>query len=356
MDLNSSFGIFNKKRMNITNLDYIQLKKDLEIKRLLNHTPVYYFLNLLINILLLIICFWLIFYFNNWNVTTLMSFPIAFFGMQLSYLGHDAGHMAISKNRKINDLLGHFSHSFFLGGSFSYWKFKHNKHHANPNHEEMDPDINNDPFSFSERKAKQRVGLSRLITRYQSFLLPPVFLIMLFMMRYDSLKYMLKNRKGIIIDVLLVLGHVAFFLVVIPYFIGFLKAVVLYLIVSVVLGLYFGFSFIPNHIGMPVLTGKENLSFLEEQVITSRDIKSGRFLDLIFGGLNYQIEHHLFPSIPRKNLSKIKLIVKEFCIKKNINYKDDTLAKAWNDIFIYLSDIGKHAKKFNVVKTATDMV
>lgn len=342
--------------MNLTNLYYIELKKEIEANGLLTHTPLYYFHNFLINSLLLAIFFGVVVYFNNWYVAVFMAIPIAFVFMQFAYLGHDAGHRAISKKRVINEMIGHFSHSFFLGGSFSYWKFKHNRHHANPNHEEMDPDINNGPFSFSERKSKQRSGLSRFITRYQSFLLPPVFFMMLFMMRLDAIKYILKNRKGVLIDVLLIIGHIAFFFVVIPYFVGFLKAIVLYLIISVVLGLYFGFSFIPNHIGMPVLTGEENLSYLEEQVVTSRDIKSGKFLDIIFGGLNYQIEHHLFPNISRKNLSKIKGIVKDFCTKNNVKYQDDALAKAWKDIFIYLNNIGKYAKKFNVIKTATDMV
>lgn len=342
--------------MNLTNLDYIELKRELEKRNLLKYTPSYYFLNFLVNILLLAFFFGIILYFNRWYVTLLMALPVAIVVMQFGYLGHDAGHMAISKSKKINDFLGHFSISFLLGGSFSYWKFKHNRHHAYPNHEDSDPDINNDPFSFSERKAKQKKGLSKLITRYQSFLLPPVFLLMLFMMRLDSIKYVLKNRRGILIDVLLMLGNIAFFLAFVAYFIGFWKAIMLYLIVSAILGLHFGFSFIPNHIGMPVLTGAENLSYLEEQVITSRDIKSGKFLDIVFGGLNYQIEHHLFPNISRKNLSRIKSIVKDFCRKKGIMYNDDTLAKAWRDIFVYLNDIGKCAKRFNVVKTAIDMV
>ena len=100
--------------MNITNIDYIELKKTLEAKGLLKHTPAYYFLNFFINILLLVISFAIIFYFRNWYATILMSIAIAFIGMQLGYLGHDAGHRSISKSRTVNELIGHFSHSFFL--------------------------------------------------------------------------------------------------------------------------------------------------------------------------------------------------------------------------------------------------
>lgn len=342
--------------MNLTHSDYVELKKKLEQRGLLSYTSSYYLFNFFINTILLVACFWAIFYFNNWYAIFIMAPPLVFFGMQFSYLGHDAGHMAISSSGKINDMLGYFSHSFFMGGSFAYWKFKHNRHHLNPNHEDMDPDINNDPFSFSENKARQKRGFSRFITRYQSFLLPPVFFFMLFIMRLDSIKYILKNRRGIFIDIVLMLCHVAFFFAVIPYFIGLWKSIVLYMIVSAALGIYFGFSFIPNHVGMPVLTGNNKLSFLEGQIITSRDIKGGRFLDIIFGGLNYQIEHHLFPNISRKHLYKIKPLVKKFCIEKGISYNDDTLAKAWKDIFSYLNNIGKLAKKINVIKTATDMV
>ncbi|MBI2631798.1 fatty acid desaturase, partial [Candidatus Pacearchaeota archaeon] len=186
MNLNSSFEIFNKKRMNLSNHDYIELKKELEVSGLLKKTLLYYLSNFLVNALLLISLFSIILYFNMWHITILASIPIAFVFMQFAYLGHDAGHRAISKSRFTNAFVGHFTHSFLLGGSFSYWRFKHNNHHAYPNHETFDPDLNNAPFSLSERQAKQRTGFSNLITRFQSFLLPPVFLVMLFLMRWDS--------------------------------------------------------------------------------------------------------------------------------------------------------------------------
>ena len=343
--------------MTLTNLDYIELKKELEAKGLLNYTPVYYFFIFLTYVLVLAVCFWVIFYFNNWLATILISIPIAFVGMQFGYLGHDAGHRSISKNEFLNELIGHFSHSLFIGLSFNYWKFVHNQHHAEPNHPELDPDIKEDkPFSLTKLKVNQRKGLARVITRYQSYLLFPAFLLLMFTKRIKSLKHIMAGKKYTMMDIISITTHVLLFFTVIPYFIGFLKAITLYLIVSMQIGFYFGFAFIPNHVGMTILTGNEKISFIEKQVLTSRNIKSGWFLNLISGGLNYQIEHHLFPHISRKNLPKAKTIVKEFCARKNLPYKDSSLTEAWKDVFAYLDDIGKSARRFPIFKVADDMV
>ena len=342
--------------MGITNLDYIELKKQLEEKGLLGYTLFYYFLNFLMNTMLLALLLVIVFYLDNWYATILMAIPIAFIGIQFGYLGHDAGHNAVSKNQFINDFMGQFCHSLVLGLSFSYWRDDHNKHHANPNHESIDPNMF-DLYSFTEKKARERSGFGKLVTRYQSFLLIPASLMLFFIIRYDSVKYIFKNKKVIFLDLLLIIIHVLIFFVSAYYFIGFIQAIVLYLVVTLLMGVHFGFSFIPNHVGMPVLTGNEKLSFLEKQTITSRDIKSGKLLDIIFGGLNYQIEHHLFPNISRKNLRQIKNIVKDFCIKKVIPYKDETLLLAWKDIFTYLHNIGKSTNvKISILKTLRSMV
>ena len=75
-------------------------------------------------------------------------------------------------------------------------------------------------------------------------------------------------------------------------------------------GLYLGCSFAPNHKGMPTLTEADRLDFLRRQVLTSRNVRGGCLVDFVLGGLNYQIEHHLFPSMPRPNLRHAQPIVR----------------------------------------------
>ena len=342
--------------MVVTAADYIELRKDVDRQGLLAYTPLYNLSRFLIILIVLGFFFGIILYYRTLIVAVLVSFPIAFTAIQMGFIGHDAGHGSISKKKSVNEFIGQITHSFFMGVSFTYWKRSHNLHHAEPNHEKIDPDINEgSPFSFIEAKAKQRRGLARIITRYQSFLLFPAFLFLVFTRQYESLKHIIKNSKVLVVDILLIAFHVLFFIGLFSYFLGVFAALLLYFLIFIQIGLYFGFAFIPNHLGLEVIKESNGLSFLEKQVITSRDIKGGKILSFISGHLNYQIEHHLFPNVSRKNLPKIKKIVKKFCIKRGLKYTDDSLFGAWKSVVIYLKGVGEKAGRLNVIKTASDM-
>jgi fatty acid desaturase len=88
---------------------------------------------------------------------------------------------------------------------------------------------------------------------------------------------------------------------------------------------YLGCSFAPNHKGMPIIESGSGLSFARRQVISSRNIAGGRFTNLLLGGLNYQIEHHLFPTMPRPNLARAQGLVRAFCLDNNLGYREDSL-------------------------------
>ena len=342
--------------MDLTTSDYANLKKKIESEGLLYHTPLYYSIMILVNLVLLISSFAALIFLHEWYMVILMAFPISFICVQFGYLGHDAGHWAISRKKNVNTMIGYLGHSLILGGSFNYWKHKHNEHHANPNHEELDPDLQQDPFSFYEKKTGQKKGVGRLLTRYQSFLLPLAFFMISFLIRKDSLAYMWKNKKESLIDFLLMIVHFFLFIGLAAYFIGVIKALVLYILTCMLIGFYLGVAFTPNHVGMKTFTDADSTNYLTQQVISSRNVKGGAFLTILLGGLNYQIEHHLFPQVSRKNLPGMKKIVKEFCGKIEISYRDDTLSKAWKDIFIYLNEVGKNARRFPLLKVASNMV
>src|SRR6185437_872829 len=78
-------------------------------------------------------------------------------------------------------------------------------------------------------------------------------------------------------------------------------------------GVYMGMSFAPNHKGMPLVPQGAKLDFLRRQVLMSRNIRGNRTLDFLMGGLNYQIEHHLFPSMPRPHLRRAAPTIRAFC-------------------------------------------
>ena len=90
-------------------------------------------------------------------------------------------------------------------------------------------------------------------------------------------------------------------------------------------GFYLGCSFAPNHKGMPMIGRANPLDFLRRQVLTSRNVRGGRAMAAVFGGLNYQIEHHLFPCMPSRNLRRCRPLVMSFCAAQDIAYTESSL-------------------------------
>ena len=84
-------------------------------------------------------------------------------------------------------------------------------------------------------------------------------------------------------------------------------------------GLHMGMVFAPNHKGMPILEKDNDLDYLTQQVLTARNIKPNPLVDFMYGGLNYQVEHHLFPNMSRNRLGEAQKIVRPFCLALRVN-------------------------------------
>ena len=113
---------------------------------------------------------------------------------------------------------------------------------------------------------------------------------------------------------------------------GFWQAILFTVIQRVLFGLYISSVFVPNHMGMPILNAKENPDFLLQQVLTSRNVKGHPLVDFLFGGLNYQIEHHLFPKMPRNRLRSARKLVQEFLQEKSIAYHETGFIQSFREI------------------------
>lgn len=96
------------------------------------------------------------------------------------------------------------------------------------------------------------------------------------------------------------------------------KAGIAVLTYTFVAGFYLANVFAPNHKGMPQLKKGVEYSFFEQQVITARNVKCGVFLDYVLLGLNYQVEHHLFPNASRCQMKNLHVLTKKICKKYNI--------------------------------------
>jgi fatty acid desaturase len=119
------------------------------------------------------------------------------------------------------------------------------------------------------------------------------------------------------------------------------KAGVFILVQQGLFGLYLGASFAPNHKGMPILDAADRSDFLRRQVLTSRNVRGGWLTDIALGGLNHQIEHHLFPSMPQPNLRRSQALIREYCQRRGLPYCEASLAGSYAQALRHLSLVGK---------------
>jgi fatty acid desaturase len=105
-----------------------------------------------------------------------------------------------------------------------------------------------------------------------------------------------------------------------------------------------GSSFAPNHVGMPLVSPKLKLDFLRRQVLMSRNISGGSLISVFMGGLNYQIEHHLFPSMARPYLRKAQPLVAAYCAAQGVPYTRTTLWHSYRIVIGYLNTVGLRGK------------
>jgi fatty acid desaturase len=273
-----------------------------------------------------------------WQLLTGVFFAAVF--TQFAFVGHDAGHRQIFGSRRPNDLVG-YAHSAVIGISYRWWVGKHNRHHANPNHEDDDPDIDISMLAFTAEQANAKQGLPRWVAKYQAFLFFPLLSLEALTLRISSVQAVLRREvKHTALEAFLLSTHTVCYLTAVLLVLSPLKAVLFTAVQQGLMGVYLGCSFAPNHKGMPVLAKGEKLDYLRKQVSTSRNVRGGWWVDLLLGGLNYQIEHHLFPSMPRPNLRHAQTVVQQFCGRHDIAYSRCGLLSSYAHVLRHLHTVG----------------
>jgi fatty acid desaturase len=246
------------------------------------------------------------------------------------------------RTRRPNDRVGLIIGDLLIGISYGWWVGKHNRHHANPNNVDRDPDVQIGAVAFTEDQARERRGLARAMARVQAYLFFPLLTLEAAQLHAASVKAVLRGElKHPVLEASLLLANAvaaltAVFLVLSP-----VKAIVFIVVQQGLFGLYLGLSFAPNHKGMPVLTEEQERDYLRRQVLTSRNVRGGWLVDFALGGLNYQIEHHLFPSLPRPSLRRAQPIIRAFCREHRIAYHETTLLGSYAEALRHLHIVGE---------------
>jgi fatty acid desaturase len=278
---------------------------------------------------------------GSWWVLALAP-VLAVLCARTAFVGHDAGHAQITGNRAVSRLIGLIHGNLLLGMSYSWWNDKHNRHHANPNHIDKDPDVAADVLVFTSKQAATRSGFRRWLTRNQAWLFFPLTLLEGLALKLSGFQDLRRQspRERVVEGLLLVahgVGYVALLLTTMP--LG--HALAFAAIHQALFGLHLGMAFAPNHKGMemPDPDG-ERWGHLHRQVLTSRNIRGAALTDWFLGGLNYQIEHQLFPSMPRPHLRLAQPLVRAHCLELGIPYAETGLVDSYRQALRHMHEVG----------------
>lgn len=266
----------------------------------------------------------------------------AFVSVQLGFLMHDAGHRAIFRSGWKNQLVGLISGNVLNGLAFGWWWPHHSRHHAHPNHDELDPDL---PvlrimLALSDDEARRTRGWKRLVVRNQAYLVPLVFPLETVTLKVLGLKFLLferSNRRWL--ELALVLAHHAAYVSFLVYFLGPWPALWVAIAHHMIAGTHLSAVLMTNHLGRPFASIEHPDPFVD-QVEPSRNVKTHPVFECFWGSLNHQIEHHLFPSMSRNKIRRALPIVRAFCAERGVQYEEVSFFECYRQILRELNRIG----------------
>ncbi|MFF2521156.1 acyl-CoA desaturase [Streptomyces liangshanensis] len=280
----------------------------------------------------------------------LLAPPLALLSARIAFVGHDAGHSQITGDRAKGRVIQLVHANLLLGMSQEWWNDKHNRHHANPNHVDKDPDVAADIFVFTQGQTAGRTGFKGWLTRHQAWMFFPLTTLEGIALKVYGFQAVFSRRNDTrmpgrrrVVEGLLLVAHVAAYVTLLLTTLTVGQAVVFAVIHQMLLGLHLGMAFAPNHKGMEMPDSETGAGWghLRRQVLTSRNIRGGVFTDWFLGGLNYQIEHHLFPSMPRPHLRLAQPLVRAHCQALGVSYAETGLIDSYRQALGHLHDVGE---------------
>jgi fatty acid desaturase len=320
--------------------DFAELNRRINAAGLLRRRPGYYAVRLSL-VALALTGGWSAFVLvgASWWTLAVAAFLAVVFA-QIALVAHDLAHRQVFRTNTPSARAGMIAGNLAIGMSYGYWMDKHTKHHANPNHDDLDPDVGPGVLVWS-RKAARGKGF---LTRYQAYFFFPLLTLLGVSLKRDSVRALragtVKRRR---LEATLLGAHFAGYAAALLLVLNPLQALAFLVVHQALFGIYLGLTFAPNHKGMPHPDGTED--YLRKQVLTSRNVRGSRFVDAALGGLNYQIEHHLFPAMPTPNLRKAQPIVQAYCRQIGVSYEMTGLIESYRQGLRHLHDVGADLRR-----------
>jgi fatty acid desaturase len=321
--------------------DYAVLKRRIQDAGLMDKRPVFYAFSISTNLVLFFGCITILFIVKPWWAQALTAVLLGIISGQLGFQLHDSGHRQMFASNWKNALVGLVTADALLGMSYGWWVQKHNRHHGNPNDVDLDPDIKVGAIAYNEEQALARRGAGKLAAMYQAYLFFPLTTFLAWSMHVAGFDYLIKEPSRYRrVEFVLLAVHAVLYLGAMLYFLGPWSALMVVLIQKAVGGAYMASVFAPNHKGMPQTDSSSRLDFVRTQVLTARNVRGQPLTDLWYGSLNYQIEHHLFPGMPRLNLRRAQPIIQQFCRERGIDYHETSFLESYRELLGFLNEIG----------------
>jgi fatty acid desaturase len=346
-----SFRVDETSGLTSENSDFQELKRRIDARGLMKKQHGYYAgkISLLVGLLAAGLLSLALINHIWWLVFVDAAF-LAFVATQMGFMGHDAGHKQVFRSARLNDIVGLIFGNLLLGVSRQWWLDKHNQHHRTPNQMGVDPDLAVLFFLPAGAETGTKKGVLGFIWRHPAVFIFPLTAFGALSLKVRSIPYVLStDARYKYVEVALIAIHIALFVAVPVYFLS-LKMAVAFLVVNLALsGIYMAAVFATNHIGMPVLEKEAKIDFLRRQTLTSRNLRAPKGLDFLFGGLNYQIEHHLFPTMARNNLRQARQIVRDFCVEHAVPYHEVGIGAGYQEILGFFANAGKHVRRLTVL-------
>lgn len=346
--------------------------RDLRIKLIsmgmYNADPVYYVFKVLSNVAILAASVCCAVLSTSFAVQMFGAVLLGLFWQQSGWLAHDFLHYQVFKSRFYGDLMGILVGNVWQGFSVQWWKTKHNTHHAVPNlvasspeAADGDPDIDTMPilaWSLHMAKQAEHSEWGRFFIRWQAVLYFPVLLVARLSWCQQSWDFVWGNTRRLatktaeddmkrikypILEKIGLFIHYSGLLMIMFYSMPILNGLAYFIVAQTSCGLMLALVFGLGHNGMAVYPANERPDWWKLQVTTTRNVTSNLFTDWFCGGLQYQVDHHLFPMIPRHNLGKVNKMVHQFCVDHKVSYHE---ADMWTGTIEVLSHLSAVSTEF----------
>lgn len=278
--------------------------------------------------------------------------------IQVAYLGHDSGHYVMMSNKKYNKIAQILAGNCLTGISIAWWKWTHNAHHMACNSLDYDPDLQHLPvFAVSTKLFRNLTSkfygreltfdpVSKFLVSYQHYSFYPVMVVGRINLFIQTFLLLFSKRKfpDRAVNIMGIIVFWTWYPLLVSCLPTWTERFVFVLASFVVTALQH-IQFCLNHFSASVYVGPPTgTDWFEKQARGTIDITCWTWMDWFYGGLQFQLEHHLFPRLPRSNLRKVSPFIRDLCLKHNLPYTSLTFYEANMSTISTLRDAATQAR------------